>query len=106
MSNVRFLDNVSVSAFQGSVQTVTGANFPRFILDGETKVVPANTNIYAFDLYVVEGGQLTITEGSAVVVGGETLFTHGLLRVETTLTNEGTINNNGILEIGVLEEGS
>ena len=99
MSNVRFLDNVSVSSFAGSSQEV-GSAFPRFVLAGETKIVPTNVSSYAFDVYNL--GTIRITEGSAIQVGGETLYTHGLLRVETNLENEGTIVNDGIIEIGVL----
>lgn len=99
MSNVRFLDNVSISSFAGSSQTVGGA-FPRFVLAGETKVVPTNISSYTFDLY--NQGTISITEGSSVLVGGETLYSHGLLRVETTFENEGTVNNNGIMEVGIL----
>ena len=99
MSNIRFLDNVSVSSFAGSTQEV-GSAFPRFVLAGETKIVPTNVSSYAFDVYNL--GTIKITAGSAIQVGGETLFTHGLLRVETNLENEGIINNEGIIEIGIL----
>jgi len=97
MSNVRFLDNVLVQAPATSNDNV-GAAFPRVVFLGETKTVATNTNSYAFDVYNL--GTINIKPGTSVVVGGETVYSHGLLRIESSFTNEGTINVEGILEIG------
>ena len=95
MSNVRFLDNVLVTT---PTDSTSGVGFPRVVFAGETKTVATNTNSYAFDVYNL--GTIDIKAGTAVVVGGETIFSHGVLRIENILTNQGTINVNGILELG------
>jgi len=97
MSNVRFLDQVAVSSFGGSNETV-GSAFPRVVYAGETKTVATNTNSYAFEVFNL--GNIVITAGSAVTVGGEIVYSHGVLIIEDTFTNEGTINIGGILEFG------
>ena len=71
MSNVRFLDNVAVTSFAASNQLV-GSTFPRVVFPGEIKTV----------------------------FGTQTVYSHGLLRIETQFVNEGTISVDGILEIG------
>lgn len=98
MSNIRFLDNVAVSSYQSS-QNV-GSNFPRVVFAGETKIVPTNTNSYAFDVYNL--GNININSGIAVIVGGQTIYSDGLLRIENIFTNEGIVNVSGILELGDL----
>ena len=97
MSNVRFLDNVLVQAPSTTSDNV-GAAFPRVVFSGETKTVATNTNSYAFEVFNL--GTINVKAGSAVVVGGETVYSHGVLRIEDTFTNEGTINVGGILKIG------
>jgi|TARA_R110000803_G_scaffold198594_2_gene262402 hypothetical protein len=97
MSNVRFLDNVAVTSYASSNQLV-GSTFPRVVFPGEIKTVPTNQNSYAFEVF--NKGIINITAGQAVLVGGETVYSHGLLRMESKFVNEGKININGILEIG------
>ena len=97
MSNVRFLDNVLVQSPSTTSDNV-GAAFPRVIFLGETKTVATNTNSYAFDVYNL--GTINIKAGSAVEVGGETVYSHGVLRIENIFTNQGTIDVGGILELG------
>lgn len=97
MSNVRFLDNVLVQAPSTTSDNV-GAGFPRVVFLGETKTVAANTNSYAFDVYNL--GTINIKSGTSVEVGGETVYSHGLLRIENEFTNQGIINIGGIFEIG------
>lgn len=98
MSNIRFLDNVAVSSYQSS-QNV-GSNFPRVVFSGEGRTVPTNTNSYAYEVYNL--GVINITSGIAVVVGGQTIYSDGLLRIENLLVNQGIINIAGILELGDL----
>tara|TARA_R110000796_G_scaffold6067_3_gene22037 strand:+ start:341 stop:646 length:306 start_codon:yes stop_codon:yes gene_type:complete len=97
MSNVRFLDNVAVTSFAASNQLV-GSTFPRVVFPGEIKTVPTNQNSYAFEVF--NQGIINIASGIGVVFGTQTVFSHGLLRIETQFVNEGTINVDGILEIG------
>jgi hypothetical protein len=97
MSNVRFLDNVAVTSFAASNQLV-GSTFPRVVFPGETKTVPTNQNSYAYEVF--NQGVINITSGIGVTFGSETVYSHGLLRMESKFVNEGTINVNGILEIG------
>jgi len=99
MSNVRFLDNVLVTTRDTGASS-TGGFFPRVIFAGETKTVPTNTNVYTYELFNL--GTVTITEGSSVEIGGETVYSHGSLRIEDYFVNSGTVNVNGILEIGDL----
>jgi len=96
MSNIRFLDNVAVTAFSDS--QVVGSNFPRVVFAGETRIVSTNTNSYAYEIFNL--GVININGGIAVEIGGETVFSHGLLRAENKYVNEGTININGIFEVG------
>ena len=99
MSNVRFLDNVQVTSFASSNQLV-GSTFPRVVFAGETKTVSTNQNSYAFEVFNL--GIININSGIGVNVAGTTVYSHGLLRCEKSITNEGTINIAGILEIGDL----
>ena len=99
MSNVRFLDNVAVTSYNGSGNNTTvGAAFPRVVFSGETKTAPTNINSYAFDVY--NAGTININPGIGVDIGGSTVYSHGLLRVENIYTNQGIINIAGIFEIG------
>jgi len=97
MSNVRFLDQVAVTSFAGNTEIV-GSAFPRVVFAGETKVVATNSNSYALDVFNL--GTINIIAGSAVTIAGEIVYSHGVLRVEDTFTNQGTINVSGIFEIG------
>jgi hypothetical protein len=99
MSNIRFLDNVAVSSYQSS-QNV-GSNFPRVVFSGEIKTVSSNTNSYAYEVFNL--GFININSGVGVVIGGQTVFSDALLRVENLLVNEGTVNIAGILELGDLD---
>jgi len=97
MSNVRFLDNVQVTSFASS-NTFVGSTFPRVVFPNEIKTVPTNQNSYAYEVF--NQGIINITSGVGVEVGGQTVYSHGLLRMESKFVNEGVININGILEIG------
>jgi len=97
MSNIRFLDNVLVTSPVAASDAV-GGSFPRIIFSGETKTVSANTNSYAFEVFNL--GTININAGTAVTVGGQTVFSHGVLKVEQLLSNQGTLNIGGILVIG------
>lgn len=99
MSNIRFLDNVAVSSYQSS-QNV-GSNFPRVVFSGESRTVPTNTNSYAYEVYNL--GIINIISGIGVAVGGQTIFSDALLRIENLLVNEGIVNLAGILELGDLD---
>ena len=99
MSNVRFLDNVQVTSFASSNQLV-GSTFPRVVFSGETKTVPTNQNSYAFEVFNL--GIINVNSGIGIEVGGQTVYSHGLLRCEKSITNQGIINIAGILEIGDL----
>jgi hypothetical protein len=98
MSNVRFLDNVSVSSYGSTATQAVGAAFPRVVFTGETKTVVTNINSYAFDVY--NAGTINIRSGIGVDIGGTVAYSHGLLRVENLFTNQGTINISGIFEVG------
>ena len=98
MSNIRFLDNVAVSSYQSS-QNV-GSNFPRVVFSGESRTVPTNTNSYAYEVYNL--GTINIVSGIGVTIGGQTIFSNALLRIENLLVNEGIVNLAGILELGDL----
>jgi len=97
MSNVRFLDNVTVTSFASS-NTFVGSTFPRVVFSNETKTVPTNQNSYAYEVF--NQGTINITSGQAVTIGGQTVYSHGLLRMESKFVNEGKINIGGILEVG------
>ena len=93
MSNVRFLDQVPVTSFVGDT-SITG-RVPRFLYAGETLTVKKNDQLYGFDFF--NFGVVIIEQGDAVVVGDQTYYSDGLIQIATVLTNEGTINNNGII---------
>jgi hypothetical protein len=96
MSNIRFLDNVAVSSYQST--QIVGSTFPRVVFENEFKIVPTNQNSYAFQVYNL--GTITINSGIGVTIAGQTVYSDGLLRVESLLVNQGTINIAGILELG------
>lgn len=98
MSNVRFLDNVLVTAPTTNSDSTSGAGFPRVVFAGETKNVATNTNAYTYEVFNL--GTINIKAGTSVTIGGKTVFSHGLLRIEEFFANSGTININGILELG------
>jgi hypothetical protein len=77
-----------------------GSNFPRVVFSGEIKTVSSNTNSYAYEVYNL--GFINVASGIGVVVGGQTVYSDALLRIENLLVNGGTINIAGILELGDL----
>lgn len=100
MAQVRFLDQVPVSAY-AVTSTATGGNsgrLPRILQSGETLIIQPNQQLVGFELYVLEGALVVIQGGEQVP--GTDLYTHGLLQLETLLENEGTIINDGYLVLG------
>lgn len=100
MAYVRFLDQVSISSFSGPATTNSsgdGVSIPRIILPGETYTVSANTSVTAYDLIVL--GTLLIEGGTLIPGTNPPLYTDGQLVVENSLDIQGTVINNGILEI-------
>jgi hypothetical protein len=93
MANVRFLDQVPVTAYANN-STLSG-RVPRFLYSGEILVVAENDQLYGYDFF--NFGTVIIEAGKAVTVGNETYYSDGLLQIATILTNEGVIENNGIL---------
>ena len=93
MANVRFLDQVPVTAF-AQTGAISGM-VPRFLYAGQTLIVKENDQLYGFDFF--NFGLVIIESGSAVIVGNQTFYSDGLLQIATILTNEGTIENNGVL---------
>jgi hypothetical protein len=97
-SNVRFLDQVAIAAFVDTTPTVVSAANKRFILAGETVTVAAGDQIVAYDLF--NFGTINIDQGILIPLGDNSFIaTDGLYQIQTVLTNEGIINNNGILVI-------
>ena len=92
MANVRFLDQVPVTAY---AQNPGALRVPRFLYAGEVLEVQANQQLVGWDFF--NFGLVIIDAGTAVTVGNETYYSHGLLQIQTIITNEGTIENNGIL---------
>ena len=93
MANVRFLDQVPVTAFTGGT-TISG-RVPRFLYVGETLTVRKNDQLYGFNFF--NFGVVTIDQGEAVIVGDQTYYSDGLIQIATVLTNEGLIVNKGII---------
>lgn len=93
MANVRFLDQVPVVAYANN-SSLSG-RVPRFLYSGEILVVAENDQLYGYDFF--NFGTVIIEEGNEVTVGDEIYYSHGLLQIGTTLTNNGLITNNGIL---------
>ena len=100
MANVRFLDNVAVTAFQtGTSNTSAGATIPRIILPGETFRVSPNTSVSTYRLTVA--GTLIMEVGPIVELpDGQVVRADSQLYVGDTLENQGTIINAGFIEIG------
>tara|TARA_S200002703_G_scaffold37089_1_gene32270 strand:- start:413 stop:730 length:318 start_codon:yes stop_codon:yes gene_type:complete len=104
MAQVRFLDQVAVTAFATNAnQSPNAVRIPRVLQAGESLTIPTNTQGIGYDLYNL-GGLITIKGGEQVA--GTNIYTHGLLQVETTFQNDGTLVNNGYLVIGVDISGS
>jgi hypothetical protein len=93
MANIRFLDQVPVTAF--ATNGAISGRVPRFLYAGQTLVVKENDQLYGFDFF--NFGLVIIESGKAVTIGTETVYSDGLLQIATVLTNNGTITNNGIL---------
>ena len=99
MAQVRFLDQVPVTAFASNANATNIGRLPRVIQAGETLTIEPNQQLVGFDFYVLEGGLVTIKAGEQVSTN-PSIFSHGLLQVEDTLDNRGTIINNGYLVVG------
>ena len=99
MSNVRFLDQVSVSSFNASTARSSGTSaLPAVILPGETYTVTANTIQSAYNLTVL--GTLKLELGSEIEAPNGVIRTDAQLWVENILDNQGTIINEGLIQIG------
>ena len=101
MANVRFLDQVAVTAFENSPGSSSGAgtSIPAVILPGQTYTVSPNTSVATITLTNL--GTLRIEKGSEVEApDGTILNTNGQLWIDNLLENQGTIINNGLLVIG------
>ena len=92
MANVRFLDQVPVSAYATNAGVT---KVPRFLYAGEVLNVPANQQLVGWDFF--NFGLVVINAGDAVVIGNDTYYSHGLLQIQSIITNEGIIENNGVL---------
>jgi hypothetical protein len=102
MSQVRFLDQVAISAFaqdKTAGNTSSGAVIPRIILPNTTFTVSQNTNVEVSELVVAEGGTLIIEGGELIIEGPPPVYSHGVLAVNTTPTILGTLINNGIFNV-------
>jgi hypothetical protein len=102
MSQVRFLDQVSVTAFKadsGAPATGNDAVIPRVILPGTTFTVSKNTNVEVSELIVAEGATLIIEEGDLIVEGPPPIFSHAVLSVTSPPQIFGTLINNGIFTV-------
>jgi len=94
MANVRFLDQVPVVAYatDGGITKV-----PRFLYPGETLTIPKNQQMVGYDFYNL--GLVIIEQGDLIDIDGTLYLTHGLLQIQTQITNAGLIVNNGVLVI-------
>jgi len=102
MSNVRFLDQVSISAFTTKGQgnsTSDSTIIPRVILPGTTYTVSKNTNVEVSELTVAEGATLVIEGGELVVPGPPPIYSHGVLSVTSTPLILGTVVIDGVFNI-------
>jgi len=100
MAQVRFLDQVAVTAFASNVSATNVGRLPRVIQAGETLTVEPNQQLVGYDFYILEGGLVTIKAGEQVNGVQPPLYTHGLIQIQSTFTNEGTLINNGYLVLG------
>jgi hypothetical protein len=101
MANVRFLDQVSVNSFAngGNTSTSFGATIPRIILPGTSFKISANTSVSTYRLTVA--GTLILELGPQIVLpDGSVVRANSQLYVSDILENQGTIINEGIIEIG------
>lgn len=101
MANVRFLDQVAVTAFETSPGNSSGAGavVPAVILPGQTYTVSPNTSVATYRLTNL--GTLRIERGSEIEApDGTILNTNGQLWIDDVLENQGTIINDGLLVIG------
>ena len=101
MSNVRFLDSVSVSAFASTVgnSTATGGVLPSVILPGQTFTVSSNTSVSAYRLTVA--GTLNVQAGPQIELpDGSIIYANGQLFLDDLINLQGTINNSGLIEVG------
>ena len=93
MANVRFLDQVAVTAFATNGSGVS--TLPRVLLPGQSFTIIANTQQTLYDF--TNFGLLVIESGTDYIFNGITYNTDGALQVETSINNQGTIINNGII---------
>jgi len=101
MANVRFLDQVAVTAFETNPgnSSAGGTVIPAVILPNQTYIVSPNTSVSTYRLTNL--GTLRIEKGSEVEApDGTILNTNGQLWIDDVLENQGTIINNGLLVIG------
>jgi hypothetical protein len=101
MANIRFLDQVAVTAFENTPgnSSSTGAVIPAVILPGQTYTISPNTSVATYRLTNL--GTLRIEKGSEVEApDGQILNTNGQLWIDDVLENQGTIINDGLLVIG------
>jgi len=100
MAQVRFLDQVAVTAYASNADATNVGRLPRIIQSGETLTVQPNQQLVGYDFYILEGGLVTIQGGEQVSGVTPPLYTHGLIQIESTFTNEGTLVNDGYLVLG------
>ena len=100
MSQVRFLDQVAVTAFASNAEQLsTPGRMPRVLQSGETFIIQPNQQLVGFELFILPGALLEIKAGEQISTN-PLLFTHGLLQIEDIIDNQGTIINNGYLILG------
>jgi hypothetical protein len=102
MSQVRFLDQVSVTAFapsSGAPSTGNGNIIPRIILPGTTYTVSKNTNVEISEMTVAENATLIVEGGDLIVPGPPPIFSHGVLDITSNPLILGTLIVNGILKV-------
>lgn len=99
MAQVRFLDQVPVTAFASNTEARNVGRLPRVIHAGESLTAEINQQLVGFDFYILEGGLVTIKEG-VQVSSDPLIFTHGLIQIESTFINDGVLINNGYLVLG------
>jgi len=101
MSNVRFLDSVSVNSFANGTNNSTayGAVIPRAILPGAWFTVSPNTSVSTYRLTVI--GTLFMESGPELQLPDGSIFrATSQLYVGDALDVQGTIINSGLIEIG------
>ena len=101
MSNVRFLDQIALSAFQSSAgsSTANGNVIPTVILPGTTFTISQNTSAAVYKLTVA--GRLIVESGPQVELpDGTVTYAHGQLYIDDKLIVQGIVDNAGIIVIG------